>query len=84
MLALSTMDVRDRERGAYPDLAARHARRVRLRDRFAEGGVEPKLEDLLTDPLTAAVMRRDGVTEDVLRALISDARQTLRSRVDAA
>jgi hypothetical protein len=49
-------------------------------ERFAEGGVEPTIEDLLADPLTAAVMRRDGVTEEVLRSLIALTRQMLLSR----
>ena len=42
---------------------------------YAEGGVEPKLEDLLTDPLTEALMRRDGVSDASLRELISSTRK---------
>ena len=50
---------------------------------YAEGGVEPKLEDLLTDPLTEALMRRDGVSVASLRELISSTRKGLRERVTA-
>jgi hypothetical protein len=48
---------------------------------YAEGGVEPKLEELLNDPLTAALMRRDGVSVASLRELISSTRRGLRERV---
>jgi hypothetical protein len=47
---------------------------------YAEAGIEPALEDLLTDPLTVALMRRDGVSASSLRALISAARASLRAR----
>lgn len=53
------------------------------RELYAEGGIEPRLEDLLADPLTAAVMRRDGVSVDMLRQLISETRDTLRQRLVA-
>lgn len=51
------------------------------RELYAEGGVEPRLEDLLADPLTEAIMRRDGVTAASLRQLILDTRKGLRERV---
>jgi hypothetical protein len=47
---------------------------------FSEAGIEPSLEDLLSDPVTAAVMRCDGVSPASLRALISSARSTLQTR----
>ncbi|MBK8176753.1 MAG: hypothetical protein IPK66_16300 [Rhodospirillales bacterium] len=47
---------------------------------YAEGGIEPALEELLTDPLTQAVMRRDGVSAASLRNLISAMRKELRER----
>ena len=58
-------------------------RRPFRREMYAEGGVEPKLEDLLTDPLTEALMRRDGVSVASLRELISSTRKGLRERVTA-
>jgi hypothetical protein len=48
---------------------------------YAEGGVEPRLEELLTDPLTEALMRRDGVSVSSLRELISSTRKGLMDRV---
>ena len=47
---------------------------------YAEGGIEPKLEELLRDPLTEAVMRRDGVSVASLRELINSTRKRLRQR----
>lgn len=38
---------------------------------------EPGLGDMLADPITRAVMRRDGVEEADLRALIAAQRQSL-------
>jgi hypothetical protein len=48
---------------------------------YAEGGIEPRLEELLNDPLTEALMRRDGVSAASLRELISSTRKCLRERV---
>jgi DNA-binding winged helix-turn-helix (wHTH) protein len=48
---------------------------------YAEGGIEPRLEELLNDPLTEAVMRRDGVSVASLRELISSMRKGLRERI---
>jgi len=50
---------------------------------YAEAGVEPKLEELLSDPLTEALMRRDGVSAASLRQLISTTRKGLRDRATA-
>jgi hypothetical protein len=47
---------------------------------YAEAGIEPALEDLLTDPLTQALMHRDGVSPSSLRALIRATQESLRSR----
>ncbi len=38
---------------------------------------EPGLGDMLADPITRAVMRRDGVNEADLRALIATQRERL-------
>ncbi len=54
------------------------------REMYAEGGVEPRLEELLADPLTEALMRRDGVSVTSLRELISSTRKGLRNREAAA
>jgi len=50
------------------------------KEMYAEGGIEPKLEELLRDPLTEAVMRRDGVSVASLRELINSTRKRLRQR----
>lgn len=55
-------------------------RSPRKSDPYAQGGTEPPLEDLLKDPVTEAIMRRDGVTSTSLRSLICAARESLRSR----
>lgn len=49
-------------------------------DRFAEGGVEPSLEDLITDPVTAVIMRYDNVTPATLRTLVGRIRAKLLAR----
>ncbi|MBC6439085.1 MAG: hypothetical protein GDA49_01440 [Rhodospirillales bacterium] len=40
-------------------------------------GIEPRLDDMLTDPIVVAVMRRDGLTErnvrDALQRFVSPA-----------
>ena len=51
------------------------------KEMYAQGGVEPRLEELLTDPLTEALMRRDGVSVSSLRELISSTRKGLMDRV---
>jgi len=51
-------------------------RRVRP---WSTGGCEPRLDDVLTDPIVLQVMRRDGVEPAQLRALIADVR-VLRQR----
>lgn len=74
------------------DLGFEHARQIGMRpghprprptrkELYAEGGVEPKLEDLLNDPLTEAVMRRDGVSVANLRELIRSTRRVLLQKV---
>jgi hypothetical protein len=50
------------------------------REMYAEAGIEPKLEELLRDPLTEALMRRDGVSVASLRELISSTRRGLLDR----
>ena len=55
-------------------------RRTVRREPYAEAGVEPRLEDLLGDPLTVLLMRRDGVSDTTLRQLIGVAKEGLRAR----
>jgi hypothetical protein len=40
-------------------------------------GLEPRLSDVLSDPLVHAVMARDGVTHDELRTVIRRAKRHL-------
>lgn len=64
-----------------PPMTPRGPRRSQARkEQYAEAGIEPALEDLLTDPLTQALMHRDGVSATSLRALIRQTRENLRSR----
>lgn len=55
-------------------------RRRGREERYADGGVEPAIEDLLNDPVTAAIMRCDRVNPVDLRVLVDDVRSGLRSR----
>lgn len=55
------------------------ARRSR-RERFADGGVEPPLEDLMSDPMTAALMSSDGIDSEAVRAAVAEARKGLAAR----
>ena len=45
---------------------------------WGEAGEEPDLAEVLADPVVHAVMRRDGVTQCELRAVIAGARTKLR------
>jgi hypothetical protein len=46
------------------------------RGRWAEAGVEPKIDDMLADPLVRAVMRHDRVSTEELRGML----EALRAR----
>jgi hypothetical protein len=47
-------------------------------DFYSDGTLrEPSLKDMLADPITKAVMRRDGVEETKLVALMARQRQNL-------
>jgi hypothetical protein len=39
---------------------------------------EPSIEDILSDPVTRLVMARDGLTDDIMRAVIAEARRRLK------
>lgn len=74
------LDQRSPRSCSRPSNGARRPRRFR-KEMYAEGGVEPRLEELLTDPLTEALMRRDGVSVTSLRELISSMRKGLMDRI---
>jgi hypothetical protein len=44
---------------------------------MGRGWKEPKLDDLLDDPILDVLLAHDGVTKDVLRELIEQARADL-------
>jgi hypothetical protein len=46
--------------------------------RYVAGGVEPSLEEMLDDPVVQAVMERDGVTDERVRASLSHARHAVK------
>lgn len=46
-------------------------------DRWAPAGVEPTVEDLMADPLTAMIMRRDRIGADEVMAAVTAARRAL-------
>ena len=71
-------------RSAHPLCSPQPQPRPSRREMYAEGGVEPTLEELLKDPLTQALMRRDGVSHSSLCDLISNTRRGLRERLAAA
>jgi len=45
---------------------------------------EPTLDDMLTDPLIAAVMRADGVDADQLRPALTEMAELVSSRSEDA
>lgn len=51
--------------------------------KWKERGVEPSLRELMDDPLTWAVMRRDGLTAEQVWITIRDAQQKLRMQTAA-
>ena len=46
------------------------------RGKWAEAGAEPKLDDMIADPLVRIVMRHDGVSTEELRGML----EALRTR----
>jgi len=47
---------------------------------FRDGGGEPAVEDLLSDPVTKALMRSDGLNPDMVRTIVAAARRKLQAR----
>ncbi len=43
-------------------------------------GLEPRLEEVMADPLVRLVMARDGITPDDLRDVMNEARSRLLMR----
>jgi hypothetical protein len=72
-----------RSRAQSPSAQASPRRWPRREERYSRAGVEPPLEDLLNDPLTAAIMRCDNVSLPVLRSLVDTARASLKDRAAA-
>lgn len=50
------------------------------RMRWDKSGQEPKLDELLADPVVEAVLRRDGLTRDDVMAVVRAVRVSLASR----
>ncbi len=48
---------------------------------YADAGLEPSIAEMIADPVVQAVMRRDGVTEPMLRACLD--RTSFRHQGDA-
>jgi hypothetical protein len=67
-----------------PTMTSRGPRRQPgRREPYAEAGIEPALEDLLSDPLTQVLMHRDGVNAQTLRTLLRVTSERLRARMAA-
>ena len=47
---------------------------------FSRAGTEPQLAELLADPVTQLVMRRDRITEHEVHAAVEIARRALPRR----
>lgn len=75
----AVVDARPKREWYQEDAPAPRRRRGR-QELYADGGVEPAIEDLLNDPVTAAIMRCDRVNPVDLRVLVNDVRVGLRSR----
>ncbi|MDH3593727.1 MAG: hypothetical protein OEU09_12800 [Rhodospirillales bacterium] len=52
------------------------------RGKWSVAGIEPRLDDVLADPLVRTVMRRDGVTSEELRGIL-EALRAQRAETDA-
>jgi hypothetical protein len=42
--------------------------------------IEPTVEELLNDPIARLLMTRDGLTQEIVHACISDARRKVKVR----
>lgn len=69
------------DRTLYSARGGTSARQPRKSEPFANGG-EPRLEDLLSDPVTQAIMRCDNVSAGALWLLVREARAVLKTRTD--
>jgi hypothetical protein len=49
--------------------------------RWGQGGAEPPIEDMLSDPVIEAVLRHDGLTREDVLAVIEAARLRIGGRV---
>jgi hypothetical protein len=76
----STLEYRGLSPAARSALARMPRKSSSKFDPYSEPGVEPKLNELLSDPLTAAIMARDGVSLSHLQTLIGETRRVLRER----
>ncbi len=47
--------------------------------KWAEAGVEPKLDDMIADPLVRVIMRHDGVSTEDLRGMLEAMRANQRA-----
>ena len=52
------------------------------RGKWSEAGIEPRLDDVLADPLVRTLMRRDGVSSEELRDIL-EALRARRPETDA-
>jgi hypothetical protein len=78
MLGILADSTRGRVRSPKYQVSPRRWRR--REERYSQAGVEPPLEDLLNDPVTAAIMRCDNVSANTLRSLVDTARANLKVR----
>lgn len=79
MLGLNVGPGRTNKSSAFNRSASE--RSLRSAEPFANGG-EPSLEDLLTDPVTKAIMSCDHVSNASLRSLVKETRVVLMERTN--
>ena len=51
---------------------------MQVSERWLSG--EPSLDDMLKDPIVRLLMKRDGLSEDTVRAVFQDAAERMRAR----
>ncbi|VUX47988.1 hypothetical protein DF3PA_90005 [Candidatus Defluviicoccus seviourii] len=73
-----TLDVQPQQKKPVRSRFVVPKRRQPRNEPYAIAGVEPAIEEILSDPIACALMRCDGVSEATLRTLLTSVRTSLR------